>query len=213
MDGMTTPEIETLMFRLFDSSQKPLTCKFLGVFSFDHLPSLFHYDNSSCCCIVNIDPSTKPGSHWVAFFFDSQLNSLEFFDSYGYPPSYFNFNIRLPDSSHHKPHLAYSSIPLQSLSTTVCGQYCILFCYFRAMLSSSPSAFNSTVSALSKLAPSKQARDFKIRFLVNHLVHTHSFLPASALSYRIPSLRPATHLQETSAFSQGSTCFLMSCAN
>jgi hypothetical protein len=213
MDGMTTPEIETLMFRLFASSQKPLSCKFLGVFSFDHMPSLFTHHHTSCCCIVNIDPSTKPGSHWVAFFFHSPLNCLEFFDSYGNPPSVFHFTFTNLDSSPHKPRLVYNSLALQSFTTTVCGQYCILFCYFRSMLSSSASAFNSTISALAKLAPSKPARDVKIRFLVNHLLHTPNYIPASALTYRIPSLASPAQCQETSAFSQGSTCFLMSCAN
>ena len=35
--------------------------------------------------VVNTDPSTAPGGHWVAMFFNNP-RSAEFFDSYGLHP-------------------------------------------------------------------------------------------------------------------------------
>ena len=39
--------------------------------------------------VANTDPSSKPGTHWVAFYFPSKGKG-EFFDSYGHPPIYYN---------------------------------------------------------------------------------------------------------------------------
>jgi hypothetical protein len=57
---------------------------FLGVFPSDLLPkySIALYGT----LIVNTDPQTESGSHWLAIHFQS-LSSTEFyFDSYGLPP-------------------------------------------------------------------------------------------------------------------------------
>ena len=37
--------------------------------------------------IANTDPSTEPGTHWVGFYFSTELKA-EFFESYGYPPDH-----------------------------------------------------------------------------------------------------------------------------
>ena len=64
-----------------------ITCKqFVGVFPSDRLPKkMEHYP---CGFIANTDPSAKPGTHWVAFYFPSK-SEAEFFDSYGYPPEHY----------------------------------------------------------------------------------------------------------------------------
>lgn len=51
--------------------------KFKGVFPSDRIPSL----KRDQCCIVNLDPSGMPGSHWVA------LTSTLLYDSFGRPGS------------------------------------------------------------------------------------------------------------------------------
>lgn len=76
--------------------------------------------------VVNLDPDSKPGSHWVAISIDS--NGLgEYFDSYGRNAS-----------SYHKSFLArnchnwyYNSKILQNYFTTVCGEYCLVYLYFK----------------------------------------------------------------------------------
>ena len=55
---------------------------FGGVFAADELPKTF--DTFPCGLVANTDPSTEPGTHWVAFYFPSR-DKGEFFDSYGYP--------------------------------------------------------------------------------------------------------------------------------
>ena len=60
---------------------------FGGVFAADELPKVI---TSPCGFVANTDPSTEPGTHWVAFYFPSR-DKGEFFDSYGYPPEHYGF--------------------------------------------------------------------------------------------------------------------------
>ena len=67
--------------------QDPITSKsFLGVFPSDKLPQPL--DKHPCGFVANTDPSSKPGMHWVAFYFPSEGEG-EFFDSYGRSPEYY----------------------------------------------------------------------------------------------------------------------------
>ena len=59
---------------------------FGGVFAADELPKTF--DTFPYGFVANTDPSTEPGTHWVAFYFPSR-DKGEFFDSYGYPPEHY----------------------------------------------------------------------------------------------------------------------------
>ena len=99
--------------------------KFLGVLPHDHARSLLTsttYSNPFPLCFVsNTHPSTKPGEHWVAFYLTAP-DSLEFFDSYGLPPSVYEYDVT-PASSN--PHT------LQQLDSKVCGQYCVYYLYHR----------------------------------------------------------------------------------
>ena len=60
--------------------QDPVTSKkFCGVFPSDKLPQTI--DRYPCGFIANTDPSSEPGTHWIAFYFPSEQKG-EFFDSY-----------------------------------------------------------------------------------------------------------------------------------
>lgn len=55
---------------------------YLGSFAFDELPKINKFPS---CLIINTQPRTKPGEHWLACYFDKYKNSY-FFDSYGQSP-------------------------------------------------------------------------------------------------------------------------------
>lgn len=82
--------------------------------------------NTPFSMISNLDPDTKPGSHWVTISINE--NGVgEYFDSYGRKPS-----------GHHKMFLTrntkrwfYNNIKLQSYLTSVCGEYCLVYLYFK----------------------------------------------------------------------------------
>ena len=64
-----------------------LSTIWLGVFPADRLPSRITQFPRGL--VANTDPSTKPGMHWVAMYFPDASTS-EFFDSYGFPPSFYS---------------------------------------------------------------------------------------------------------------------------
>jgi hypothetical protein len=97
---------------------------FLGVFPSDLLP---HSVTQPGTLIVNTDPQTKRGSHWLAVNFQPKSYSSYYFDSYGlapYIPSIQEFLKRTCVLSE------YNKTQLQGLSSTVCGKYCCLFALY-----------------------------------------------------------------------------------
>jgi len=82
----------------------PLVCpgEFQGVFARDRVP------DRKKCLIFNTDPSTKPGSHWVAIY-----DNL-YFDSYGQ---------KSPFSGHKQVIFD----PVQSPGSSCCGQHALYF--------------------------------------------------------------------------------------
>ena len=72
-----------------------------------------------------MDPSSKPGSHWVAFYFTKDQKG-EFFDSYGEAPGGYarNFITFLELNS---KEWTSNKKQLQGMNSNVCGQYCIYY--------------------------------------------------------------------------------------
>ena len=61
---------------------------FGGVFAADEVPQTI--DTFPYGFVANTDPSTEPGTRWVAFYFPSREKG-DFFDSYGNPPEHYGF--------------------------------------------------------------------------------------------------------------------------
>ena len=95
---------------------------FARVFDADEVPEII--DTFPCGFVANTDPSTEPGTHWIAFYFPSREKG-EFFDSYGNPPEHYGFKFyKIETCNKHK---------LQSLWSNVCGQYCIFYLYIKVV--------------------------------------------------------------------------------
>ena len=118
MDGFT---LDTLMRR--DKHVAPL---FEGVFAADTLPHRLH--KRPALLIANTDPSSKPGTHWVAFYIGTHGEG-EFWDSYGMPPIISQHRKFL---DRHCKKWTYNPTSLQALDSKVCGEYCVLFLVYRA---------------------------------------------------------------------------------
>ena len=73
--------------------------------------------------IVNTDVSTGPGLHWVCIMLQ---NEIEYFDSLGNEPKEVK-----PFLQHQNKPYTYSTKRIQGYDSDVCGDYCILFAYFR----------------------------------------------------------------------------------
>lgn len=76
--------------------------------------------------VFNTDDHTKSGMHWVAVYVNESNNGW-YFDSYGLPPFVPDHINRLRRNC---KHFRWNSIQLQSESSDVCGQYCLMFLYY-----------------------------------------------------------------------------------
>jgi hypothetical protein len=111
-----------------DTVQNQYTLKdvksFLGVYPTDLLPrSIVQFGS----VIVNTDPRTEKGSHWLAIHFTPRSSSAYYFDSYGNPvyiPTIQN-SIR-----RNSTVCQYNTLRLQGPSSTICSQYCCLFALY-----------------------------------------------------------------------------------
>ena len=108
-------EINWLLSRLL------VGVRWLGVFARDELPDVTS-EIRPWCLILNTDPKYQPGIHWLALY-APKAKFIQLIDSFGFSP--INFSLDLL----HRLHLGF---PLTSPSTSVCGNYCIVYIYLHS---------------------------------------------------------------------------------
>ena len=77
--------------------------------------------------VINTDPSTKPGQHWVAVYI-TRDGVGEYFDSYRQPPSLSSITTFLKQNTRQTVH---NRTNLQGPLSAVCGQYSMFFLLHR----------------------------------------------------------------------------------
>lgn len=90
----------------------------VGVYAADMIPKKI---KRPAAFIVNTDDFGQPGTHWISFFIPKK-GEIEYFDSYGLPPFIPNHKIFLK-----RKKWTENNKELQSLTSTVCGHYCLLY--------------------------------------------------------------------------------------
>lgn len=93
---------------------------FKGVFACNQLPNMF---SLPALFIINLSPSSQPGSHWVSLYIDER-GSAFYFDSFGMPPR--NSDIIRFMRLHSKKSV-YNRKQLQHLSSIKCGRFACVF--------------------------------------------------------------------------------------
>jgi len=97
---------------------------FLDVYASDLLPRSI---TKTCTAIVNADPHTEGGSHWLAIHFRSKSSYAYYFDSYGIVPF-------VPDNlafvTRNCTAWDRNKSTLQSLTSDVCRKYCYIFALY-----------------------------------------------------------------------------------
>jgi len=94
---------------------------FRGVFASDELLGLEHLPPYGI--IVNTDPKSKPGSHWIAIFAESSHHA-EYFDSFGRPPFVSSIVEHLNSSA---DCFCYNTQCIQHPLSVACGHFAIGF--------------------------------------------------------------------------------------
>jgi hypothetical protein len=95
---------------------------YAGCFPIDRLPPV---DSLPMGIVVNADPSTKPGRHWMALYFDVNRR-CDFFDSLGRHP------LTYGEDFHEYTNQLRGGVwrcveRTQGALSNVCGQYCVFF--------------------------------------------------------------------------------------
>ena len=102
----------------------PLTNNYFdGIYSSDTLKEIEGKPNLIIC---NTDPSTKPGEHWVLFFFNE--NSVDFFDSLGRDIKYYG-SIFLDFIANFAYDYKQCLTRTQPIKSDLCGQYCLYYAF------------------------------------------------------------------------------------
>jgi len=125
--GLYDDEIESIM-------QKYVNKGFKGVYSIDEVPNIPVSDVMAF--IMNLEPSYKSGSHWIAVYIDTKHDkSLEYYDSFADDPSYQfmkNVNIlikKLDPSVYLK--FKVNRIVNQRANSSNCGWFAMKFLFDR----------------------------------------------------------------------------------
>ena len=112
---MNTIQINKIMNK--DTSANKI---YLGTFARDELPEKIIYPSA---LILNTQPSSHAGEHWLAIYFDKNKKGV-FFDSYGKSAS--SFKLEKFMKKHSKSYKE-NRIKLQSNTSSYCGVYAVLF--------------------------------------------------------------------------------------
>jgi len=116
--------MNSLELKQIINKDKLLSKTFIGIFAADELN--FQVYKKPSCLIVNTDPATEPGEHWIAIYFDARGN-MEYFDSFGRQPTADFVAFMKENGNKIRVH----SQRLQSDDTYVCGMYCVYFLFYR----------------------------------------------------------------------------------
>src|SRR5271156_1750193 len=95
---------------------------FRGCFMRDTLPK---HINTNECGIVNLEPDSEQGSHWVSYY--KHASEKYYCDSYGLPPT--NEMLKNLKPSSVSSQVIMSTFVIQQLGTVICGQLSIYVLY------------------------------------------------------------------------------------
>ena len=114
--------------------------EFLGVIAVNEMPTLLNKigQKKRICWIMNVDPKSKPGSHWVCFLVDARDNgshSVEYYNPLADPISDLPKHVmsdlkRIVKEIHgQKTYLKFKTnlITDQSDTSNNCGEFCVHF--------------------------------------------------------------------------------------
>ena len=85
---------------------------YLGSFSHNTIPVL---KNQNFSAIINYHTDDKPGSHWVCIYNDPKKIYVEFYDSYGLPPS----NMIVDKLKQTGKRILYNTTKIQNLTLQI----------------------------------------------------------------------------------------------
>lgn len=115
--------MDTNTIRCMVKCDQNMSQQVIGIFSADEIPK-WHFSSSPIAFIINTDRKSGVGKHWVAFYVSGCRG--EFFDSYGFRPSFYS-DVFHDYFSTNNLNLLYNDKRLQSTDSKTCGYYCVYY--------------------------------------------------------------------------------------
>jgi hypothetical protein len=171
---MNTRQITAVLQK--DPFTKPY---FQGVFPSDQLPNKI--ENYPAAFVANVDPKGQPGSHWCAFYF-TQDQQGEFFDSYGLKPQYYT-QAFLTFIENNSREWTYNHQDLQSLTSNVCGHYCLYYVINRCR----NVAMKAIVNRFSK--NTRKNDNFVYYFITKYFGHLFKYLRKKLVNHQVSRVK------------------------
>ena len=136
------------------SNDKVTSRTFRGVFALDEIVHIKQKSFPSAY-VFNLDPSYKPGVHWVAVYIDRK-GRPEYFDSFGRPPpgEIKDFLCTYAESWN------YNDVLVQELYSTTCGQFVVFYIYQRCSGLTLKSILRKYFNPQAKIMNDVLVRDF-----------------------------------------------------
>lgn len=95
------------------------------------IDQLKYIRSESFSIIVNNEPSTSPGMHWIALHKPQHANVVEFFDSFALPTKFYGKEIQC-FLQKNGTYVETSTAQYQSDLSNVCGNFCLYFLVLRS---------------------------------------------------------------------------------
>lgn len=179
MSALSTEQLNSM---LKDTVTNTARCVVLGVFPGDMVPMKLTdgrllcsnagaaqqsqcTDNTHYCFVLNSHAHVDPGEHWIAFFYNSNTNTLEYFDSFGLPLTAFAVVYAAIDA-HNLAAMCKAANTvgvLQSTESAVCGQYCVAFLHWRAKHTHAP------ISQFANIMANMDTAARRDKYIVSHV--------------------------------------------
>ena len=140
---MNTVQIDHALRSALNSAGS-LNDVFRGTFALNQVPLVYTL-NPPFALVVNTEPSTQAGDHWIALFQSDSGQPVDILDTRGDSSRNRDYIHHLLDTLKIEDY-RINRLPLQSLCSSVCGEYCILYVYCRSVLQWSFHSFLSLFS-------------------------------------------------------------------
>ena len=153
------------------SNDKVTSRTFRGVFALDEIVRIKQKSFPSAY-VFNLDPSYKPGVHWVAVYIDRK-GRPEYFDSFGRPPPR-----EIKDFlCTYAENWNYNDVPVQELYSTTCGQFVVFYIYQRCSGLTLKSILRKYFNPQAKIMNDVLVRDFvKMHYQFSAKVNDPNFI-------------------------------------
>ena len=153
------------------SNDKVTSRTFKGVYALDEIVHIKQKSFPSAY-VFNLDPSYKPGSHWVAVYIDRK-GRPEYFDSFGRPPPREIKDFLYTCAESWK----YNHVPVQEFYSTTCGQFVVFYIYQRCSGLTLESIIRKYFNPHAKLRNGVLVRDFvKMHYKLSAKVMDPNFI-------------------------------------